>query len=112
MRSAALQAVRVEETPQLLGLALPAVVAGELDALVAHLADGLEDGRQVLGRLLADRVELDADGDLLLGGGDLGREGAEPVQAAPAGAGADGRGFQEIATRESFPSGTIHGILL
>jgi hypothetical protein len=35
------------------------------DALVAHLADGLEDAGQVLGRLAADRIELDADRDFL-----------------------------------------------
>jgi hypothetical protein len=69
VRAAALEAVVIQQPSELLGLGVPAVVAGELDALVAHLADGFEDGRQALGRLLPDRIELDPDGDRLRGRG-------------------------------------------
>jgi hypothetical protein len=112
MRAAALEAVPVEEPPQFLGLAVPAVVAGKLDALLAHFTDGLEDGRQVFLRRLADGVELDADRDLFLGGPGLGRRGPEPVQADQSGSGPDGGGSQEITTRKSFPFDTIHVGLL
>ena len=48
--AAALQAVVVEQLAQVLGLA--AVVAGELDALVAHLGHRFEHARQVLAALV------------------------------------------------------------
>ena len=62
VRAAADQAVVVEHLADIGGLVV--VVAGELDALVAHVRHGLEHAGQVLFGVLADRVQLQADGDL------------------------------------------------
>jgi hypothetical protein len=112
MRPAAFQAVVIQAPPQLLRLAVPAVVPGELDALVAHLADGLEDAQEVLLRRLADGVELDADGDLFPEASGLRRGSPQAIQADQAGPGSDCGGFQEITTRKTFPFKMIHGCLL
>ncbi len=62
VRTAALQAVGVEHLAQL--LSVPPVVTGELDSLVAHLGNCRQNAGQVFLALLADRIELQPDGDL------------------------------------------------
>ena len=63
VRAAADQMVVVEQLAEVLGLVV--VIAGELDALVAHLRDLGDRARQVLRALAPDGVKLQADRDLL-----------------------------------------------
>jgi hypothetical protein len=57
--AAAGQAVVVEYFAHLFCVAV--VVAGELNTHIAHLSDGFDGAGQVLGAIVADRVELEAD---------------------------------------------------
>ena len=67
VRAAAFQAVVVQQLAKLVGLLIPAVIAGKLDALIAHLADGLDAAGEIFRKLVAEGIELEGDRDFLLG---------------------------------------------
>ena len=66
----AANAERVQFLADLLGVIESPVVIGrvELDALVAHLRDAANRSHQVLFQFVANGVELEADGDVFIGG--------------------------------------------
>ena len=63
VRSAALKADFVEQLAQ--GLRVPVVVAGELDRLVAHLRDRRHGANQVFRTLVAHRIKLEGEWNLV-----------------------------------------------
>ena len=94
VRAAGDEAVVIEQLAQFLGAA--AVIAGELDALVADLRHRGQRAGQVGLALLAHRVELQADGNLPAGGG-LGQGRDAEAEGDPGGA----DGGQELATGDA-----------
>ena len=63
MRAAAFETDVVEQLAQCLGIA--PVVAGELDGLVAHLRHGRDGADEIFGALVAHRIKLETEGNLV-----------------------------------------------
>ena len=75
----------------------------ELDHFVAHLGDGADRGQGVLGHLVANRIEFDADGYVLARGrGESKRSRRGGREEAPAGNGTVRCHAQDINTPQGY----------
>ena len=99
VRTATLKPALIQHLAELLGIA--AVVAGELHGLIAQFSHGRECAGQVFAAIVSQRVELQANGNLLARIG----KGWQRTTARGIKGGSPGPNFQHVA------SGNVHLIL-
>ena len=96
VRAATLEADLVEEFAQ--GLRVAPVITGELDCLVAHFRHRRDGAVEVLRALVAHRIELKAEGNLVPAVAGFSREQSGGLDWSARGDGSDAHVFEELAS--------------